>query len=317
MNTANSDSNGPIWGANISPDGSVVAIRSGGGARIYDSATGAKIAFFSGTPWRFAFSPDSKFLACGFDAEYEYSKALIQVWNLESEELHIEYDAFGPNGKFWGLEFNSNGELLAGCSRGSSVVKVWRTHDWSLLHELTGHSVDRNESVAFSHDNQTIVTGGNDGTVRLWDSSDGNQLLLFDAHSNSRITSVSVHPDDERIASAGHKGEVKVWDRSTGNIEMEFQTEDYCNFVAFIDDEVCVADGGGDLFFWNISTGELVERIQAIRKRGHTIFGGSNISRDRSTIVTAGWHGCVKTWDARSRKLLSEFGYDIESKDVT
>ena len=143
-------------------------------------------------------------------------------------------------------------------------MKVWRTHDWSLLHELTWHSVDRNDSVTFSQDNKTIVTGGNDGTVRLWSSSDGNQLLLFDANSCIRITSVSVHPDDCRIASAGHKGEVKVWDRSTGSVEMEFQTEDYCNFVAFVDDEICVADGGGDLFFWNISTGELVERIHAI-----------------------------------------------------
>lgn len=302
---------GPIWGANISPDGSMIAVVSGG-TRIYDATNGNETAFFPGTPWRFAFSPDSKLLACGFDAEYDDSTALVQIWKLATNELVTEFDAFGAEGKFWGLQFSSDQGLLAGCSRASKIVKVWDTDKWTIRNELAGHTSNRNESVAFSPDNHIIVTGGNDGTVRTWSADDGRPCFVFDSHENDRITSVDAHPDGDRILSAGSKGEIKIWNRHDGTVYQTLVGEEYCNFAGFVGSECCVADGGGDLFFWDVSSGQLEDRIPAIPKRGHTIFGGANLSRDRSTIVTAGWHGTIKIWDARNRQLIREFGYDIE-----
>ena len=82
------------------------------------------------------------------------------------------------------------------------------------------------------------------------------------------------------------------------------------NFVGFTPDgELFISEHRGTLHYHNVNTGEPVATIDAIdpKQGDHTIFGGANQSRDRSTIVTAGWHGQVRVWDAASRELVCSF----------
>lgn len=59
----------------------------------------------------------------------------------------------------------------------------------------------------------TLVTGGSDGSVRVWSLSDYKTVHRLAAHDNS-VTSLQF--SDQRIISGGSDGRVKVWDMKTG-----------------------------------------------------------------------------------------------------
>lgn len=306
---------GAIWGANLSADGRLLAIVSAG-TRVFDTTNGKELMYFRGFPWRFAFHPNSRLLASGWDG------GQLQIWDLVARELVTQFDAFPDDvsgqfgeGKFWGMEFSPDGTMLAGCSRGCSEVKVWNTSSWDLQFQLVGHTHDRNESVTFSADSKTIVTGGNDGTVRVWDADDGKQRLVFDGHTDKRgrMTAVDFHPNGKKVLSVESEGEIKVWDWKTGEVLATADGKGYCNFAGFtLDGKIIVSEHEGALHYWNADTGELLERIRAIPNEGmHAIFGGANQSRDRSTIVTAGWYGQIRIWNAVTHKEANSFGIEF------
>ncbi|MEM7387312.1 MAG: WD40 repeat domain-containing protein, partial [Verrucomicrobiota bacterium] len=306
---------GPVWGANLSADGSLAAIRSDG-TRLFDTHTGEEIHFSRGHPWRFAFHPGGRLLACGWDG------GKLEIRDLITKERVREIEAFPGDvtgqfgdGKFWGLQFSPDGTMLAGCSRGCHEVKIWDTATWELKFELAGHTHDRNESVTFSANNRIIATGGNDGTVRIWDAKTGEVRLVFEGHSDKtgRLTAVDFHPDGDRILSAESASEILVWDWRTGEVHLTLQGKDYCNFAGFsADGKTLIGEHSGTLSFWDATTGKLEETIVAIPdKDQHVLFGGANLSRDRRTLITAGWMGRVRIWDIEKREARCSFKLDV------
>ena len=94
---------GPIWGANLSDNGDLLALRSGG-TRVYDARTGEELMFFRGEPWRFAFHPHGRLLATGWDG------GDLQIIDLIARKVVKQWPAFPDDvsgqfgdGKFWGL----------------------------------------------------------------------------------------------------------------------------------------------------------------------------------------------------------------------
>ena len=303
---------GPIWGANLSDDGGLLALRSGG-TRVFDTQNGDELMFFRGEPWRFAFHPGGRLLAAGWDG------GDLQIIDLVARKVVKHWPAFPGDvsgqfgdGKFWGLAFSPDGKLLAGCSRGCNEVHVWETSNWELKFELFGHSNDRIESVTFSPDSQRLASGGCDGMIRLWNMPTGKQELAFDLHEHEtgRIESVQFHPDGRRMISAQCNGEVKVWDSHTGEECFTVWPARDLNFTGFTPDgKQTVSEHSGRLYYHDVETGQLVTSFEAIKANtnDHTIFGGANQSRDRSTLVTAGWHGAVRIWNAATRELITSF----------
>lgn len=66
--------------------------------------------------------------------------------------------------------------------------------------------------------NDTLVTGGSDGSVRVWSLGDYRTIHRLAAHDNS-VTSLQFN--DSRIISGGSDGRVKVWDLKTGLLVRE------------------------------------------------------------------------------------------------
>jgi len=66
--------------------------------------------------------------------------------------------------------------------------------------------------------NDTLVTGGSDGSVRVWSLQTFAPVHRLAAHDNS-VTSLQF--DDSRIVSGGSDGRVKVWDLARGGLVRE------------------------------------------------------------------------------------------------
>ena len=62
------------------------------------------------------------------------------------------------------------------------VVRLWRAEPPHLLHELRGHVKGHIDALVFSHEGQSLFSGGNDGMIRQWDVSSGKPLLAWQAH---------------------------------------------------------------------------------------------------------------------------------------
>ncbi|MEM7314692.1 MAG: hypothetical protein AAF497_16220, partial [Planctomycetota bacterium] len=221
------------------------------------------------------------------------------------------------DGKFWGLAFSPDGLLLAGCSRGCNEVRVWDSSNWELKFELVGHTNNRIESVTFSPDGRRLASGGFDGSVRIWDATTGKHIRTFDNHDaeTGRISGLQFHPNSRLIISAQCNGDIRIWDTETGEERLAiWPNRGYLNFAGFSPDgQFAISEHEGTLHYHDVETGESAAIIEAIEPKpdDHTIFGGANQSRDRSTIVTAGWHGQVRIWNATSREQLSTIELEL------
>ena len=79
---------------------------------------------------------------------------------------------------------------------------------------LSGHT-DEVNSVTFTSDGRSLVSGSDDETVKLWDMQTGGAIRTFSGHT-ALVCSVSISVDSATIASASHDGTIRLWNTQTG-----------------------------------------------------------------------------------------------------
>jgi WD40 repeat protein len=132
---------------------------------------------------------------------------------------------------------------------------VWEAATARELLTLKGHKSEI-WSVAFSPDNQRIVTGSADGTAKVWDAATGQELLTLrqPGHGGS-VDSVAFSPDGERIVTGsgdptfahGRVYTAKVWDATTGQELLTLAMHgDRIRSVAFSPDGKRIVTGSYD-----------------------------------------------------------------------
>jgi dipeptidyl aminopeptidase/acylaminoacyl peptidase len=165
---------------------------------------------------------------------------------------------------------------------------------WNLegkeIQTLKGHSAGVN-SVAFSPDGKTIVTGSGDNTVKLW-NLEGKEIQTLKGHSSS-VNSVAFSPDGKTIATGSFDSTVKLWNLEGKEIQTLKGHSSSVNSVAFSPDGKTIATGSDDstVKLWNLEGKE----IQTLK--GHSAGVNSvAFSPDGKTIATGSWDNTVKFW---------------------
>jgi len=74
---------------------------------------------------------------------------------------------------------------------------------------LRGHT-DPVTTLAFSPDDQFLVTGSDDGTARVWRRDGTGRPVVLSGHED-RVTSVAFAPDGGRVLTASADGTARVW----------------------------------------------------------------------------------------------------------
>lgn len=188
----------------FSPDGQRIASGSGDlSVRLWrpDGSEIKQLTGFKNTVTGVAFSRDSSILAAtGRDR-------MIRLWTRDGQPIR---QFSNQNAEAYGIAISPRDSIrdaIIAIASGDSLIRLWK-FDGRLVGILKGHE-DRVNSVAFSPDGQTIVSGSFDGTVRLW-KSDGTLLHTLNGH-RGRVHGVAFSSDGQKLASAGEDKTVVIW----------------------------------------------------------------------------------------------------------
>jgi len=187
--------------ARFTPDGKRIITAGGkdGLVRIWDRSSGAAIGDMPGRG--FALAPDGVTLASwGAGGALNFYNSCTRALIFSRREPPGIMDAV----------FSHDGTKLATTHEADQTVRVWDVKPGTLVGEFQGHN-DGVFSVAFSADDRTIISGGDDAAIRFWDAATGVQRGAGQGHAG-RVWGLALSPDGRTLASAGRDGTVKLWD---------------------------------------------------------------------------------------------------------
>jgi DNA-binding beta-propeller fold protein YncE len=155
--------------AALSPDGTLVAVATGGGAvGLYELSTGLPVqALKAGTePVVMAFSPDGALLATGHT---EAAGRRVRIWRVQDGALLTDIAArVGSETVYeklsWALAFSPDGALLATADV-DKEVKLWDVAGGRAAGKVSCASTPR--ALAFSPDSRSLAAGLNEGAVEV------------------------------------------------------------------------------------------------------------------------------------------------------
>ncbi len=169
----------------------------------------------------------------------------------------------------------------------------------ALANTLTGHT-DSVDSLAFSADGQTIVSGSGDNTIKIWNLRTGQlTTTLTEPYS---VVGVAISPDGQTLASGGNDVTVKIWNLQTGQLNTTLIGHTATvRSVAISPDGQTLVSGSADntIKVWNLQTGQLNATLT-----GHTDSVRSVvISADGQTIVSGSADKTIKVWNLKTGQL--------------
>ena len=171
---------------------------------------------------------------------------------------------------------------------------------------------NRVNSVAFSPDGRTIVSGSDDETIRLWDANTGNHKQLLVEHT-SDINDVAFSPNGRIIAGGSDDDNVYLWNATTGKLLQTFEGHTRSvNSIAFNPNGDTLASGSDDdtIRLWDVDTGQEKQILEKHTRNVNSVA----FSPDGHTIVSGSDDETIRLWDANTgnhKQLLVEHTRDI------
>ncbi len=164
----------------------------------------------------------------------------------------------------------------------------------NLIATLEGHT-RRVNSVTFSPDGTTLVSGSWDPSIKLWDVAARTNIATRTRFTRG-VYSVSFSPDGVILASGSGDRVTHLWDVATRAMITTLQghTDDVTS-VSFSPDGVILASGSEDrtIKLWDVAA-----RTNIATLEGHTDDVTSvSFSPDGAILASGSWDDTVKLWD--------------------
>ena len=170
------------------------------------------------------------------------------------------------------------------------------------LRRFEGHTGWVN-TVAFSPDGQTALSGSGDATLILWDVATGEALRRFEGHTGG-VNGVAFSPDGQTALSGSDDTTLILWSVTTGEAIRRFQGHTGgVNSVAFSSDGQTALSGSDDttLILWEVASGEALRRFE-----GHiNEVTGVVFSLDGRTLLSTGDH-TLRLWDLETGEEIRQ-----------
>ncbi|KAJ6499803.1 quinon protein alcohol dehydrogenase-like superfamily [Mycena vulgaris] len=129
--------------------------------------------------------------------------------------LNVRDGGYGKKTKLYCVGLAPDDRTVV-CGFQDGMIQIWDTESQVQLTPLwVGHDSGVN-CVAFSHDQQKVISCSDDCTIHLWSPIGVHERTML-GHTES-VHCVVFSPDDARIASASVDETMKIWDALTGSL---------------------------------------------------------------------------------------------------
>ena len=193
---------------------------------------------------------------------------------------NIRITSFSPNGYY----------IAAGSSAG--VVTLWNL-DAGGARVTNGRHKGEVLALAFSPDNEYLITGGADGYAVAAKTSNGQEVYRL-LHEDS-VTGIAFNPNDGSwFATVSNDRRIRLWDTSNGDERLRMSQDNFVKDVKISANGQWLATTGADktVRVWNASTG--AEMFQIPLKDDGVVLG---FSSDGNRLVAGDASGEINVWD--------------------
>ncbi len=268
--------------------------------RLWDARTGKPLQTITDCGaddmYAIAYSPDGKtFLTFRYDDKFE---AYIEFWDVQTGEF---LNSVLIEANFNAAAISPDCKILA-CG-GEDPLQFWDVETGKLLRSYTKW-VGNFESMEFSSDGKTLITGSYWDRVDIWDV--GTAKLLKSMGHADTVNSVTYSPDEKTIASGSDDGTIRFWDAATGD-QIKMITGHASSKIysaAYSSDGNTLACGGkSKIQWWDSLTGEHLKTIKEPSCDVHSIA----YSSDAKLLATGGTSMKARLWDGQTGRFLGSF----------
>jgi WD40 repeat protein len=240
-------------------------------------------------------------------------KSVVGDWEcwqtLQGHNRGINCLAFSPR-------VNNGGKtlpLVASGSRGET--KLWDLSKGELIGTLSEYPwtltglVDELNSLAFSPDGQTLVSGGADSTIKIWHVGALDLIDILHKH-NGMVRCVAFTPDGQMLATGGDDRKIIFWDLIQRQVAIALSLDDTVpHALAFSPDGQTLVTGSYRKIkvwrtFWQ--KGLTIAPPQLLHSfTGHShIVRSLVVSADGKILVSGSRDKTIKIWHLETGELL-------------
>ncbi len=275
----------------FSSDGNRLLAGGIGGARMWNSTTGAEIEYFSSQDSSrnvvYTVFTDGRFVASGRKWD-----GCIQLWDTTAATQQTVSTAPDVNAQI--IAFSSDGKSMATANADHSVM-LWDIASGVQVFHL-GKLSSNATRVVFSPDGATLAAASDSGMLKLWGTKTGAEIAVMHKHTGT-ISDVAFSPDSKLLASCGGDRSVRIWDVASGD-EAHLFTGHLAAVasVAFSPDGLWLASASSDstIRIWNVTRGHLHTVL-----RGHTdAVTTVTFSPDGNLLASSSEDTTVKLWES-------------------
>ena len=322
---------GAVRSATFSPDGRLVLVASGNGARLFDARSHRLVRSFhhGALVTVAAFAPDGKLvLTAGRDGK-------IRLWRAQTG---TRVRALLEGSPVAAAGFSHGGKLIF--AGGGTGARIWRTASGKLTEQVhvpsargvvmspdatkiavstAGPAVDvfavpsgrllqtfqqpgDVTAVAFDPRSVLLATAGGDGTARIWDVSSGKLDHELIGHKNG-VVDIEFSPHGTTLVTTSTDGEARVWDARSGErVSILHGHRNYVLSAGYSPDGQSVVTASSDhtARVWLVENGD----SQALLA-GHTgAVTSASFSPDGRLVVTGSDDGTARLWDPQGSPEL-------------